>query len=82
MEEFFKELAQIYKSRVRIKQLKRKTIENFSRFYVSFVDQNNGELHKKDKDGKKKKDKYLQLKNLGLRYILDNQDLIYSEINK
>jgi hypothetical protein len=74
MEEFFKELVQIYKTKVRIVQLKRKTIENFSRFYISFVDQ--------DKDPKEKKDKYLQLKNLGLRYILDNQDLIYSEINK
>jgi len=74
MEDFFKELVQIYKTKVRIKQLKRKTIENFSRFYISFVSQ--------DKDPKEKKDKYLQLKNLGLRYILDNQDLIYSEINK
>jgi hypothetical protein len=74
MEDFFKELVQIYKTKVRIKQLKRKTIENFSRFYVSFVDQNN--------DPKEKKDKYLQLKHLGLRYIQDNQDLIYSEINK
>jgi hypothetical protein len=74
MEEFFKELVQIYKTKVRIKQLKRKTIENFSRFYISFVSQNN--------DPKEKKDKYLQLKNLGLRYILDNQDLIYSEISK
>jgi hypothetical protein len=74
MEEFFKELTQIYKTKVRIKQLKKKTIENFSRFYISFVSQNN--------DPKEKKDKYLQLKNLGLRYILDNQDLIYSEINK
>lgn len=74
MEQFFKELIQIYKTKVRIKQLKRKTIENFSRFYVGFVNQ--------DKDPKEKKDKYLQLKNLGLRYILDNQDLIYSEINK
>ena len=43
---------------------------------------NTSDEKKKDKDGKKKKDKYLQLKNLGLRYILDNQDLIYSEINK
>jgi hypothetical protein len=74
MEEFFKELVQIYKTKVKIKQLKRKTIENFSRFYISFASQNN--------DPKEKKDKYLQLKNLGLRYILDNQDLIYSEINK
>jgi hypothetical protein len=74
MEEFFKELIQIYKTKVRIKQLKRKTIENFSRFYISFVSQHN--------DPKEKKDKYLQLKNLGLRYILDNQDLIYSEISK
>ena len=74
MEDFFKELIQIYKTKVKIIQLKRKTIENFSRFYISFVDQ--------DKNPKEKKDKYLQLKNLGLRYILDNQDLIYSEINK
>jgi hypothetical protein len=77
MEEFFKELTQIYKTKVRIKQLKKKTIENFSRFYISFVSQNNDPKEKKEK-----KDKYLQLKNLGLRYILDNQDLIYSEINK
>jgi hypothetical protein len=74
MEEFFKELVQIYKTHVRIKQLKRKSIENFSKFYIHFVDQNN--------DPKEKKDKYLQLKHLGLRYIQDNQDLIYSEINK
>lgn len=74
MEDFFKELVLIYKKHIRIKQLKRKTIENFSRFYVSFVDQH--------KDPKDKKDKYLQLKNLGLQYISKNQDLIYSEINK
>jgi hypothetical protein len=74
MEEFFKELVQIYKTHVRIKQLKRRSIKNFSKFYIHFVDQNN--------DPKEKKDKYLQLKHLGLRYIQDNQDLIYSEINK
>jgi hypothetical protein len=74
MEDFFKELVLIYKQHVRIKQLKKKTIENFCRFYVSFVDQ--------DRDPKDKKDKYLQLKKLGLQYIRSNQDLIYSEINK
>ena len=74
MEEFFRELVVIYKQHVKIKQLKRKTIENFCRFYISFVDQ--------DKDPKDKKDKYLQIKKLGLKYIRSNQDLIYSEINK
>jgi len=74
MEEFFKDLIKIYKQHVRIKQLKRNTIENFCRFYVSFVDQ--------DKDPKDKKDKYLQVKKLGLQYIQQNQDLIYTEINK
>lgn len=74
MEEFFKDLIPIYKQHVRIKQLKRKTIENFCRFYVSFIDQ--------DKDPKEKKDKYLQIKKLGLQYIQQNQDLIYAEINK
>ena len=74
MEEFFRELVVIYKQHVKIKQLKRKTIENFCRFYISFVDQ--------DKDPKDKKDKYLQIKKLGLQYISNNQDLIYSEINK
>lgn len=74
MEDFFKELVSIYKTHVRVKQLKKKSIENFSKFYIQFVDQN--------KDPKEKKDKYLKLKHLGLRYIQDNQDLIYSEINK
>lgn len=74
MEEFFKDLIKVYKQNVRIKQLKRKTIENFCRFYVSFIDQ--------DKDPKEKKDKYLQIKKLGLQYIQQNQDLIYAEINK
>lgn len=74
MKDFFKELVQIYKTKVKIRQLKKKSIENFSRFYVSFIDQ--------DRNPKEKKDKYLQLKKIGLNYILDNQDLIYSEINK
>jgi hypothetical protein len=74
MEDFFKELIPIYKTHVRVKQIKKKSIENFSKFYLHFVDQNN--------DPKEKKDKYLKLKHLGLRYIQDNQDLIYSEINK
>lgn len=74
MEDFFKELVSVYKKHIKIKQLKRKTIENFCRFYVSFVDQY--------KDPKDKKDKYLQVKKLGLQYIQKNQDLIYSEINR
>lgn len=74
MKELFLELIPIYKTKVRVKQLKRKTIENFSRFFVSFIDSN--------KDPKDKKDKYLQLKKSGLNYILDNQDFIYSQINK
>lgn len=74
MEDFFKELVSIYKTHVRVRQIKKKSIENFSKFYLHFVDQNN--------DPKEKKDKYLKLKHLGLRYIQDNQDLIYSEINK
>lgn len=74
MEDFFKELVQIYKTHVRIRQIKKKSIENFCKFYLHFVDQNS--------DINQKKDKYLQLKHLGLRYIQDNQDLIYSEINK
>jgi hypothetical protein len=74
MKEFFKELIPLYKKHVKIKQLKKKTIENFSRFYSSFMDQY--------KDPKDKKDKYLHAKSIGLQYILDNQDLIYSEINK
>jgi hypothetical protein len=80
MEDFFKELIPIYKKYVRVKQLKRKTIENFSRFYSSFVDQYSDPEDKKQK--KDKKDKYLHVKSIGLQYILDNQDLIYSEINK
>lgn len=74
MEDFFKELVVVYKKHIRIKQLKRQSIQNFCRFYVSFVDQY--------KDPKDKKDKYLQLKRLGLQYIQNNQDLIYSEINR
>lgn len=74
MKDLFLELIPIYKSKVRVKQLKRKTIENFSRFFVSFIDQY--------KDPKDKKDKYLHLKKTGLNYILDNQDFIYSKINK
>ena len=50
MEEFFKELILIYKTKVRIKQLKKKTIENFSIFYLSFIELN--------KDKKEKTDKY------------------------
>ena len=74
MKELFLELIKIYKTKVRVKQLKRKTIENFSRFFVSFVESN--------KDPKDNKDKYLHLKKAGLKYIQSNQDLIYSEINK
>jgi hypothetical protein len=74
MEEFFDDLIRLYKQHIRITQLKKKTIENFSRFYVSFVDQ--------DKNPKDKKDKYLQVKRLGLQYIQQNQDLIYKKINK
>lgn len=74
MEEFFEELIKIYKQHIRITQLKKKTIENFSRFYVSFVDQN--------RNTKDKKDKYLQVKRLGLQYIQQHQDLIYNKINK
>jgi hypothetical protein len=74
MEDFFKELVSIYKTKVKIKQLKRKTIENFSIFYLNFVDSN--------RDTKDKTDKYLKLKQVGLQYIKNNQDLIYSEINK
>jgi len=32
-------------------------------------------------DPKQKKDKYLKVKQFGLKYILDNQDLLYSKIN-
>lgn len=74
MKDLFLELISIYKTKVRIKQLKRKTIENFSRFFIAFIDQN--------KDTKDKKDKYLKLKKSGLNYIFDNQDFIYSQINK
>ena len=74
MKQLFLELIQIYKTKVRIKQIKKRSIENFSRFFVAFVDSN--------KDPKEKKDKYLQLKKSGLNYILDNQDFIYSQINK
>jgi hypothetical protein len=74
MDLFFKELVQVYKKEVRIKQIKKRSIENFCRFYSSFVDQH--------KDPKDKDYKYLKLKQIGLKYILDNQDLIYSEINK
>jgi hypothetical protein len=74
MEEFFQDLIKVYKQYVKIKQLKRKTIENFCRFYVSFVDQN--------RNTKDKKDKYLQVKRLGLQYIQQHQDLIYNKINK
>jgi|LakMenEpi03Aug12_release.lakeMendotaPanAssembly.Ray.scaffolds.fasta_scaffold02486_16 hypothetical protein len=74
MKQLFLELIQIYKTKVRIKQLKRRTIENFSRFFISFIESN--------QDTKDKKDKYLQLKKSGLNYILDNQDFIYSQINK
>lgn len=74
MKDLFLELISIYKSKVRIKQLKRKTIENFSRFFIAFIESN--------KDPKDKKDKYLKLKKSGLNYILDNQDFIYSQINK
>ena len=74
MDAFFKELVGIYKEHVKVKQIKKKSIENFCRFYSSFVDQY--------KDPKGKDYKYLKLKQLGFKYILDNQDLIYSEINK
>ena len=74
MKELFLELITIYKTKVRVKQLKRRTIENFSRFFVSFIDSN--------KEPNEKKDKYLYVKKTGLNYILDNQDFIYSQINK
>lgn len=74
MEDFFKELIAVYKTHVRVKQIKRKAIENFCLFYASFMDEH--------KDPKQNKDKYLQLKRIGLQYILNNKDLIYSEINR
>ena len=74
MKELFLELITIYKTKVRVKQLKRRTIQNFSRFFVYFIDSN--------KEQNEKKDKYLYVKKTGLNYILDNQDFIYSQINK
>lgn len=74
MKEIFSEIIKVYKTKVKIKQLKRKSLENFSRFFIQFVDTY--------KDPKDKKDKYLHLKKAGLHYIQQNQDLIYREINK
>jgi hypothetical protein len=50
MEEFFDDLIRLYKQHIRITQLKKKTIENFSRFYVSFVDQDKNPKDKKIKN--------------------------------
>jgi hypothetical protein len=74
MENFIQELIPIFKRHIKIKQTKVKCIDNFCRFYIIFIEQN--------KNPKENKDKYLQLKKLGLHYIRSNQDLIYSEINK
>ena len=74
MEDFIQELIPIFKKHIKVKQIKKKCIESFCKFYVFFVEQN--------KDPKEKKDKYLQLQKLGLQYIRSNQDLIYTQINK
>lgn len=74
VKELFSELIKIYKKYVRVKQIKKRSIENFSKFFISFVDHN--------KNPKDNKDKYLHLKKAGLSYIRKNQDLIYTEINK
>jgi len=74
MKELFLELIKIYKNSIKIKQIKKISIQNFSRFFISFVDSN--------KNPKDNKDKYLHLKKAGLSYINNNQDLIYREINK
>ena len=74
MDLFFKELVQEYKKEVKVKQIKKKAIENFCMFFSKFVDQY--------RDPNDKEHKYIKIKNIGLKYILDNQDLIYSEINR
>lgn len=74
MEDFFKQLLQIYKKNTKVKQIKKKFIENFSKFYISFLDQY--------KDPKKKEDKYLKVKQLGINYIIINQNSLYLEFNR
>ena len=70
MEKIINTLIPQYASIRRRKMLKRKEIEGFIKFYLSSIDK-----YKQDKI------KYLKIKTMGLRYIIDNQDEIYNQIS-
>ena len=71
MNELINELISEYKSLKRRRQIMKREIEDFMRFYVASI-----ENYKDDKT------KYLQYKTLGLAFIEKNKNLIYQKISE
>lgn len=71
MNQLIDELITSYKSLRRRKQIMKREIEDFMRFYVASI-----ENYKEDKT------KYLQYKTLGLAFIEKNKTQIYQKISE
>jgi predicted transcriptional regulator len=71
MNELIDNLIKVYALSKKRKQIMKREIEDFMRFYNAFCDTR-----------KDKKDKYLQNKIVGLSYIQQNKKLIYDKINE
>jgi hypothetical protein len=71
MNEFIDELIISYKSFRKRKQIMKREIQDFMRFYLVSI-----ENYKEDKD------KYLQYKTLGLAFIEKNKNQIYQKISE
>ena len=71
MNQLIDELITSYKSLKRRKQIMRREIEDFMRFYIASI-----ENYKEDKT------KYLQYKTLGLAFIEKNKTQIYQKISE
>lgn len=71
MNELIDELITSYKSLRRRKQIMKREIEDFMRFYMASIDN-----YKEDKT------KYLQYKTLGLAFIEKNKNQIYQKISE
>ena len=71
MNELIDELITSYKSLRRRKQIMKREVEDFMRFYVASI-----ENYKEDKT------KYLQYKTLGLAFIEKNKTQIYQKISE
>jgi len=71
MNELINELITSYKSLKRRRQIMKREIEDFMRFYIASI-----ENYKEDKT------KYLQYKTLGLAFIEKNKNQIYQKISE